>query len=179
MFAHSRDPHPAIKLWCPVPLTKSKKKKSKWNILYAVLFEKQYIKNRTFNDKNRWIIKEVVVFKQLLPHLATRGTYSPGDWRCDEAWCEQTVVCHPVMCQQRLIYCTWELNVMYVYIYGFSCLWCFVRMIRMHLTSLVLASNPEWYGWIYHRVRPNLITKNIKNKRTANPYANCMEFYCT
>ena len=24
MFAHSRDPHPAIKLWCEVPFTKSK-----------------------------------------------------------------------------------------------------------------------------------------------------------
>ena len=24
MFAHSRDPHPAIKLWCQVPFTKSK-----------------------------------------------------------------------------------------------------------------------------------------------------------
>ena len=86
---------------------------SHWNVLYAVLFEKQYIKSRTFNDKNRWIIKKVVVFKKLLPHLATRGTYSPGDWRCDEAWRDQTLVYPPVMCQQRLIYCTWELNVMY------------------------------------------------------------------
>ena len=25
VFAHSRDPHPAIKLWCQVPFTKSKK----------------------------------------------------------------------------------------------------------------------------------------------------------
>ena len=85
---------------------------SNWNILYAVLFEKQYIKIRTFNDKNRWIIKKVMFLKKLLPHLATRGTYSPGDWRCDEAWREQTLVYPPVMCQQRLIYCTWELNVM-------------------------------------------------------------------
>ena len=54
-----------------------------------------------------------MVFKKLLQHLATRGTYSPGDWRCDEAWREQTLVCPPVMCQQRLIYCTWELNVMW------------------------------------------------------------------
>ena len=85
---------------------------SNWNVLYAVLFERQYIKSRTFNYKNRWIIKKVMVLKKLFPHLATRGTYSPGDWRCDEAWREQTLVCHPVMCQQRLIYCTWELNVM-------------------------------------------------------------------
>ena len=51
---------------------------SNWNALYALLFEKQYIKSRTFNDKNRWIIKKVMVLKKLLPHLATRGTYSPG-----------------------------------------------------------------------------------------------------
>ena len=90
VFAHSRDPHPAIKLWCQVPFTKSKTILQNWNVLYAVLFEKQYIKNRTFNDKNRWIIKKVMVLKKLLPHLATRGTYSPGDWRCHEAWREQT-----------------------------------------------------------------------------------------
>ena len=72
----------------------------------------KYIKSRTFNDKNRWIIKKVLSLKKLLPHLATRGTYSPGDWRCDEAWREQTLVYHLVMCQQRLSYCTSELNVM-------------------------------------------------------------------
>ena len=73
----------------------------------------QYIKSRTFNDKNRSIIKKVMVLKKLLPHLATRGTYSPGDWRCDEAWHEQTLVYPQVICQQRLSYCTWELNVMH------------------------------------------------------------------
>ena len=72
----------------------------------------KYTKSRTFNDKNRWIVQKVMVFKNLLQHLATRGTYSPGDWRCYEAWREQTLVYPPVMCQQRLIYCTWELNVM-------------------------------------------------------------------
>ena len=41
VFAHSRDPHPAIKLWCQVPFTKSKNNFSNWNVLYAVLFEKQ------------------------------------------------------------------------------------------------------------------------------------------
>ena len=85
---------------------------SNWNVLYAVPFEKQYIKSRTFNYKNRWIIKKLMVRKKLLPNLGTRGTYSPGDWKCDGAWHEQTLVCHPVMWQQRLIYCTWELNVM-------------------------------------------------------------------
>ena len=85
-----------------------------WNVLYAVLFEKQMYNSGNFNGKNRWIIKKVTVLKKLLPHLATRGTYSPGDWRCDEAWHEQTLVYPPVMCQQRLSYCTWELNVMRV-----------------------------------------------------------------
>ena len=60
------------------------------------------IKSRTSNDKNRWIIKKVMVLKKLLPRLATRGIYSPVDWRCDEAWREQTLVYPPVMCQQRL-----------------------------------------------------------------------------
>ena len=114
MFAHSRDPHPAIKLWWQVPFTKSKTFFKNWNALYAVLFEKQMYNSGNFNGKNRWIIKKVTVLKKLLPHLATRGTYSPGDWRCDEAWREQTLVYPPVMCQQRLIYCTWELNVMWV-----------------------------------------------------------------
>ena len=36
------------------------------------------IKSRTLNNKNRWIIKKVMVLKKLLPHLATRGTYSPA-----------------------------------------------------------------------------------------------------
>ena len=85
---------------------------SNWNVLYAVLFEKQIYNSRTFNGKNRWIINNVTVLKKLLPHLVTRGTYSPGDWRCDEAWREQTLVYPPVMWQQRLIYCTWELSVM-------------------------------------------------------------------
>ena len=85
-----------------------------WNALYAVLFEKQMYNSGNFNGKNRWIIKKVTVLKKLLPHLATRGTYSPGDWRRDEAWREQTLVYPPVMCQQRLIYCTWELNAMLV-----------------------------------------------------------------
>ena len=83
-----------------------------FQIVICSALKSKYIKSRTFNDKNRWIIKKVVVLKKLLPHLATRGTYSPGDWRCDEAWREQTLVHPPVMCQQRLIYCTWELSIM-------------------------------------------------------------------
>ena len=112
VFAHSRDPHPAIKLWCQVPFTKSKTTFQIEMYCMQCSLKSSYIKNRTFNDKNRWIIKRVMVFKKLLQHLATRGTYSPGDWRCDEAWREQTLVYPPVMCQQRLIYCTRELNVM-------------------------------------------------------------------
>ena len=112
VFAHSRDPHLAIKLWCQVPFTKSKIF-FQFEMYYMQCFLKsKYIKCRTFNDKNRCIIKKVMVLKMLLPHLATRGTYSSGDSRCDEAWREQTFGYHPVMCQQRLIYCTWELNVM-------------------------------------------------------------------
>ena len=112
MFAHSKDPHPAIKLWCQVPFTKSKTMFQFEMYWMQCFLKSKCIKSRTFNDKNRWIIKKVMVFKKLLQHLATRGTYSPGDWRCDEAWREQTLVYPPVMCQQRLIYCTWELNVM-------------------------------------------------------------------
>ena len=41
-------------------------------------------------------------------HILPPGVlYSPGDWRCNEAWREQTLVYPPVMCQQRLIYYTW------------------------------------------------------------------------
>ena len=112
MFAHSRDPHPAIKLWCQVPFTKSKTTFQIEMYCMQCFLKSKYIKSRTFNDKNRWIIKKVMVFKKLLQHLATRGTYSPGDWRCDEAWREQTLVYPPVMCQQRSIYYTWELNIM-------------------------------------------------------------------
>ena len=113
MFAHSRDPHPAIKLWCQVPFTKSKTIFQIEMYCIQCFLKSKYIKSRTFNDKNRWIIKKVIVLKKLLSHLATRDTYSPGDWRCNEAWPEQTLVYSAVMCQQRLIYCTWELNVMY------------------------------------------------------------------
>ena len=113
MFAHSRDPHAAIKLWGQVPFTKSKTTFQIKMYCMQCFLKSKYIKSRTFNDENRWIIKKVMVFKKLLQHLATRGTYSPGDWRCDEAWREQTLVYPSVMCQQRLIYCTWELNVMW------------------------------------------------------------------
>ena len=85
-----------------------------WNVLSQCFLKSKYIKSRTFNDKNRWIIKKVMGLKKLLPHLATRGTYSPGDWRCDEVWREQTLANPPVMCQRRLSYCTWALNVMIV-----------------------------------------------------------------
>ena len=112
VFAHSRGPHPAIKICCQVPITKSKTTFQIEVYCMQCFLKSKYIKSRTFNDKNQWIIKKVMVSKKLLQHLATRGTYSPGDWRCDEAWCEQTLVYPPVMCQQRLIHCTWELNVM-------------------------------------------------------------------
>ena len=112
VFAHSRDPHPAIKLWCQVPFTKSKTIFQIEMYCMQCFLNSKYIKSRIFNDKNRRIIKEVMILKKLIPHLATRSTYSPGDRRCDEAWREQTLVYPPVMCQQGLIYCTCELNVM-------------------------------------------------------------------
>ena len=108
VFAHSRDPHPVIKLWCQVPFTKSKTIFQIEMYCMQCFLKNKYIKSRTFNDKNRRIIKRVTVLKELLPHLATTGTYSLGDWRCVEAWREQTLVYPPLMCQQRLIYCTWS-----------------------------------------------------------------------
>ena len=104
VFAHSRGPYPAIHLWCQVPSTKSKTIFQIETYCVQCFLKSKYIKSRTFNDNNRWIIKKVMVPKKLFPHLATRGTYSPGDWRCDEAWREQTLVYPPVMCQQRLSY---------------------------------------------------------------------------
>ena len=93
-----------MKLWCQVPFTKSKTMVQIEMYCMWCFLKSKYIKSRTFNDKNRWIIKKFMVLKKLLPHIATSGTYSPGDWRCDKAWREQTLVYPPVMCQQRLIY---------------------------------------------------------------------------
>ena len=107
VFAHRRNPHPVIKLWCQVPFTKFKTIFQIEMYCMQCFLKKQNIKSRTFNDKNRRIIKKITVLKGLLPHFATRGTYSLGDWRCVEAWHEQTLGYPSVMCQQRLIYCTW------------------------------------------------------------------------
>ena len=112
VFAHSRVPHPAIKLWCQVIFTKCKTIFQIEMYSMQCFLKSKYIKSRTFNDKFRWIIKKVMVLKKLLPPLTTRSAYSLGNWRCDEAWYEQTLVYPPVMCQQKLIYGTWELNVM-------------------------------------------------------------------
>ena len=80
VFAHSRHPHPAIKLWCQVPFTKSKTIFEIEMYCMQCFLKSKQIKSRTFSDKkNRWIIKKVMVHKKLLPHLATRGTYSQGD----------------------------------------------------------------------------------------------------
>ena len=77
---------------CQVPFPKSKTTFQIEMYCMQCFLKSKYIKSRAFNDKNRWIIKKVMVFKKLLQHLAARGTYSPGDWRCDEAWREQTLV---------------------------------------------------------------------------------------
>ena len=106
-----------------LPFTKSKTIFQIDMFCMQCFLKSKFIKSRTFNDKNRWIIKKVMVLKKLLPHLATRGPYSPGGWRCDEAWREQTFVYPPVMCQQRLSYCTWELNVMLDGFSPFEVLW--------------------------------------------------------
>ena len=45
-----------------------------------------------------------MVFKKLLQHLATRGTYSPGDWRRNEAWREQTLVYSDVPAEVDLLH---------------------------------------------------------------------------
>ena len=141
-----------------------------WNVLYAVLFEKQMYNSGNFNGKNRWINKKVTVLKKLLPHLATRGTYSPEDWRCDEAWCEQTLVYPPLMCQQRLIYCTWELNVMH----------CSMHMISMfanceiqldgnnpYLTKLQIS---EWSTFDCGMKRSRIEPKEILTRWWSNMY---------
>ena len=159
MLAHSRDPHPAIKLWCQVPFTKSKKKNQLKCIACHLLFEKQMYNSGNFNGKNWWIIKKVTVLKKLLPHLATRGTYSPGDWRCDEAWREQTLVYPPVMCQQRLIYCTWELNIMH----------------GPHVVLNIGVSDDPWY----YDIRNNLCwPKDLYEPMKPHARYNIIQVYC-
>ena len=120
----------------------------------------KYIKSRTFNDKNRWIIKKVMVFKKLIQHLATRGTYSPGDWRCDEAWREQTLVYPSVMCQQRLIYCTWELNIMKPVL---RCLvsWLMKNLISRNMWVHYVTKRPD--NWMHCRAYQNILT-NLPEK---------------
>ena len=36
-----------------------------------------FLKGKYIKSRTRWIIQKVMVFKKLIPHLATRGTYSP------------------------------------------------------------------------------------------------------
>ena len=61
VLAHSRDPHPAIKLWCQVPFTKSKTI-ARFEMYFMRCFLKsKYIKSRIFNHGNRWIIKKVML----------------------------------------------------------------------------------------------------------------------
>ena len=45
-----------------------------------------------------------MVLKKLLPHLATWGTYSPGDWRCDEAWANIDVPSSDVSAEVDLLH---------------------------------------------------------------------------
>ena len=128
----------------------------------------KYIKSRTFNDKNRWIIKKVMVIKKLLPHLATRGTYSPGDWRCDEAWREQTFVYPPVMCQQMLIYCTWELNVMHSVRYHKN-IWC-TAPIHCRPTIANNARRPGQVALLFCEPTPS--------RRSSSTWSNHQNVFC-
>ena len=132
-----------MKLWCQISFTKSKTTFEIEMYCMQCFLKSKYIKSRTFNDKNRWIIKKVMVFKKLLQHLATMGTYSLGDWRCDEAWREQTLVYPPVMCQQRLMYCTWELNAMQLP--NFSAQYI-TRYVNSVSTSDVIL--PKQFSWL-------------------------------
>ena len=62
----------------------------------------------------------------------------PRDWRCDEAWLEQTLEYPPVMCQQKLIYYTWDLNVMH------KCFWNSPVLKNITQTSYPCIVNLFW-----------------------------------
>ena len=59
VFAHSRDPHPAIKLWCQVPFTKSETIFHIEMYCMPCFLKSKYTKRRTFNDKNRALLRKL------------------------------------------------------------------------------------------------------------------------
>ena len=106
VFAHSRDPHPAIKLWCQVPFTKSK------TIFQIEIYCMQCFSKSTYIKVELSMIKVSELLWKLWSLISCFLILPPGALAPLEAWREQTLVYPPVMCQQRLSYCTWELNIM-------------------------------------------------------------------
>ena len=91
MYTHNRDPHPAIKLWCQVHITKFKAIFQIEMYCSSAFWKANIFKVELSMIKIGKLLKTVMGLKKLLHHLATRGTYSPGYWRCDDAWREQTL----------------------------------------------------------------------------------------
>ena len=130
VFAHSRDPHPAIKLWCQVPITKFKR------FFQIEIYRISALWKANISKVELSMIKIGELLRKLLALRSCFFILPPGhllpssrDWRCNEAWREQTLAYPPVMCQQRLSYCTWELNFMMVSIW--KKIKCFVYTIHI------------------------------------------------
>ena len=151
VFAHSRDPHPAIKLWCQVPFTKSKTTFLNWNVLFAVSLKSKYIKSRTFNDKNRLIIKKVMVLKScflILPPgaLTPQGTEdarkrdASKHW-CTLQWCASRgwFIAHENWTSWQFLY-----NLCYIYmlmLYWHLCTSLACNVVNMSKTSCITVTN--------------------------------------
>ena len=71
------DPHPTIKWWCQVglPFTKSKTIFQIEMHCMQCFLKSKYIKIRSFNDKNRWIIKQA----SYGPQKAASSSYYQGN----------------------------------------------------------------------------------------------------
>ena len=77
----------------------------------------------------------------ILPPGALTPQGIKGAMKRDEAWREQTLVCPPLMCQQRLSYCTWELNVMLlpeVLNQWWLCSFTVTRIIELRIVFVIL-----------------------------------------
>ena len=112
VFAHSRDPHPAIKLWCQVPFTKSKIIFQIEIIVSSASWKANIIKVELSMIKICELLRKLLSLRSCFLILPP-GAFAPqgieGLMKRDlsKHW-----VYPPVMCQQRSSYCTWELNVM-------------------------------------------------------------------
>ena len=112
VLAHSRDPHPAIKLLCQVPFNKSK------TIFQIEMYCMQCFLIANILKVKLSVIKIGELLRRLwslrscfliLPPGALTPQGTEGAMKLDVT---KKLVYLPVMCQLRLIYCTWELNVM-------------------------------------------------------------------